>query len=43
MEKRYKDQGMARKARAVILVHLHNHPHLLLLKNKRQEGASFQL
>lgn len=34
VKKRYESEGMARKTRAVILVHLHNHPHLLLLKSK---------
>jgi hypothetical protein len=31
---------MARKVRAVILVHLHNHPHVLLLKRKASEAPN---
>eukprot|EP01047_Picozoa_sp_COSAG01_P038163 COSAG01_NODE_3081_length_6620_cov_26.409230_1_plen_210_part_00 len=38
--KRYEAQGMARKVRAVILVHLHNHPHVLLLKRKASEAPN---
>ena len=36
-KKAYADEGMGRKARAVILTHLHGHPHLLLFKPKKEK------
>ena len=47
-KKAYEAEGMGRKARAVILTHLHGHPHLLLFKPKDRRdrdsrGPTFKL